>query len=81
VRRSLISLAFHGPRPSLYETVQTEEPSPVMRNERPQFDVAGQLMNKLRRLGLISYSSMIEVHASLLNVVLNDRPHDSRDGP
>jgi CRP/FNR family transcriptional regulator, cyclic AMP receptor protein len=40
-----------------------------------------QFMNKFRRLGLISYSGTIEVHPSLLNVVLNDRPHDTPDGP
>jgi len=40
-----------------------------------------QFMNKFRRLGLISYSGTIEVHASLLDVVLNDRRHDAPDGP
>jgi len=32
-------------------------------------------MNKFRRLGLISYNGHIEVHASLLGMVLNDQPH------
>ena len=31
-------------------------------------------MNKFRRLGLIDYNGRIEVHRSLLNVVLHERP-------
>ena len=32
-------------------------------------------MNKFRELGLIDYNGSIEVHSSLLNVVLHDEPH------
>ena len=32
-------------------------------------------MNKFRKLGLIDYNGHIEVHSSLLNVVLHDDPH------
>jgi CRP/FNR family cyclic AMP-dependent transcriptional regulator len=32
-------------------------------------------MNKFRKLGFISYNGHIEVHSSLLNVVLHDEPH------
>jgi CRP/FNR family transcriptional regulator, cyclic AMP receptor protein len=35
-------------------------------------------MNKFRRLGFIDYNGGIEVHASLLNVVLHDQPHLAR---
>ena len=31
-------------------------------------------MNKFRRLGFIEYNGRIEVHSSLLNVVLHDHP-------
>ena len=31
-------------------------------------------MNKFRELGLIDYNGHIEVHSSLLNVVLRDQP-------
>jgi len=31
-------------------------------------------MNKFRRLGFIGYNGHLEVHSSLLNVVLNDSP-------
>jgi CRP/FNR family cyclic AMP-dependent transcriptional regulator len=32
-------------------------------------------MNKFRKLGLIDYNGRIEVHKSLLNLVLHDNPH------
>ena len=31
-------------------------------------------MNKFRELGLIDYNGQIEVHSSLLNIVLHDKP-------
>jgi CRP-like cAMP-binding protein len=31
-------------------------------------------MNRFRKLGLIDYNGSIEVHSSLLNVVLHDQP-------
>ena len=36
-------------------------------------------MNKFRKLGLISYNGKIEVHNSLLNAVLHDKPEIERD--
>lgn len=36
-------------------------------------------MNKFRKLGLISYNGKIEVHSSLLNAVLYDKPEIKRD--
>src|ERR1700748_1914407 len=38
-------------------------------------------MNKFRRLGLISYNGKIEVHNSLLNAVLHEKPEIDRDDP
>jgi len=35
-------------------------------------------MNKFRKLGFIDYNGQIEVHSSLLNVVLHDEPHIER---
>jgi CRP-like cAMP-binding protein len=35
-------------------------------------------MNKFRKLGLIDYNGNIEIHSSLLNVVLRDQPHIRR---
>lgn len=36
------------------------------------------LMNKFRKLGFISYNGRIEVHSSLLNMVLHDQPDIER---
>jgi CRP/FNR family transcriptional regulator, cyclic AMP receptor protein len=38
-------------------------------------------MNKFRKLGLISYNGKIEVHNSLLNAVLHEKPEIGRDDP
>jgi CRP-like cAMP-binding protein len=38
-------------------------------------------MNKFRRLGFISYNGHIEIHRSLLNVVLHDQPGIGYDQP
>ena len=35
-------------------------------------------MNKFRKLGLIEYNGHLEIHRSLLNVVLHDDPHINR---
>jgi CRP/FNR family transcriptional regulator, cyclic AMP receptor protein len=32
-------------------------------------------MNKFRKLDLIDYNGHLEIHSSLLNVVLHDEPH------
>jgi CRP-like cAMP-binding protein len=32
-------------------------------------------MNRFRKLGFISYNGHIEVHTSLLNLVLHEQPH------
>jgi CRP/FNR family cyclic AMP-dependent transcriptional regulator len=37
-------------------------------------------MNKFRKLGLISYNGKIEVHNSLLDAVLREKPQLQRDG-
>jgi hypothetical protein len=34
-------------------------------------------MNKFRKLGFIEYNGHLEVHSSLLNVVLHDQPQIS----
>lgn len=36
-------------------------------------------MNKFRKLGFITYNGKIEVHTSLLNAVLYDKPEIARD--
>jgi CRP-like cAMP-binding protein len=32
-------------------------------------------MNKFRQLGFIDYNGKLEVHSSLLNIILHDEPH------
>jgi CRP/FNR family transcriptional regulator, cyclic AMP receptor protein len=36
-------------------------------------------MNRFRKLGFIEYNGKLEVHNSLLNVVLHDNPQIRRD--
>jgi CRP/FNR family cyclic AMP-dependent transcriptional regulator len=38
-------------------------------------------MNKFRKLGLISYNGKLEIHNSLLNAVLHEKPEIERDDP
>jgi CRP/FNR family transcriptional regulator, cyclic AMP receptor protein len=38
-------------------------------------------MNKFRKLGLIDYNGKIDVHQSLLNAVLHDKPEIRADEP
>ena len=35
-------------------------------------------MNRFRNMGLINYNGHLEIHSSLLNVVLHDDPHINR---
>jgi CRP-like cAMP-binding protein len=35
-------------------------------------------MNKFRKMGLIDYNGHLEIHSSLLDVVLHDEPHIKR---
>ena len=34
-------------------------------------------MNKFRKMGFIDYNGHLEIHSTLLNVVLHDQPHIS----
>ena len=38
-------------------------------------------MNKFRKLGFIDYNGHLEVHSSLLSVVLNEQPNSVQPGP
>jgi CRP/FNR family cyclic AMP-dependent transcriptional regulator len=72
--RTLLLLANFG---------KESEPEPVLAkiNQETLAEMIGttrsrvsHFMNKFRRLGLISYNGHIEVHRSLLNMVLHERP-------
>jgi CRP/FNR family transcriptional regulator, cyclic AMP receptor protein len=67
---------------------KAEEASPIIENisQGTLAEMVGTtrsrisfFMNKFRNLGLIDYNGHIEVHSSLLNVVLTDYPHISDD--
>ena len=72
--RALLLLANFG---------KESEPEPVLAkiSQETLADMVGTtrsrvnfFMNKFRRLGLISYNGQIEVHPSLLNLVLHEAP-------
>jgi CRP-like cAMP-binding protein len=73
--RALLLLANYGNDFGL-------EPTAVKVNQQTLAGMVGTtrsrvnvFMNKFRRLGLIDYNGKVEVHRSLLNYVLNERPH------
>ena len=72
--RTLLLLANFGkegePEPVLAKISQ-ETLAEIIGTTRPRVSF---FMNKFRRLGLIDYNGQIEVHRSLLNVVLNEKP-------
>ena len=73
--RMLLQLANFG---------KDEKPEPILAkiSQETLADMIGTtrsrvsfFMNKFRKLGLIDYNGSIEVHSSLLNVVLREEPH------
>jgi CRP-like cAMP-binding protein len=73
--RALLLLANFGKegRPEPLTTKVTQETLAEMigtTRSRVSF-----FMNKFRKLGFIDYNGTLEVHSSLLSVVLNDQPH------
>jgi len=72
--RTLLLLANFGkegePEPVLAKISQ-ETLAEIIGTTRPRVSF---FMNKFRRLGLIDYNGQIEVHRSLLNVVLHEKP-------
>jgi CRP/FNR family cyclic AMP-dependent transcriptional regulator len=77
--RMLLILANFGkegkPEPVIAKVSQ-EMLAEMIGTTRPRVSF---FMNKFRRLGLIDYNGHLEVHSSLLNVVLHDDPHINGD--
>lgn len=77
--RLLLLLAHFGkegrPQPILVEISQ-ETLAEMIGTTRARVNY---FMNKFRKLGLISYNGKIQVHNSLLNAVLHDKPEIKRD--
>jgi CRP/FNR family transcriptional regulator, cyclic AMP receptor protein len=73
--RALLLLANFGkedkPEPVIAKVSQ-ETLAEMIGTTRPRVSF---FMNKFRKLGFISYNGRIEVHSSLLNVVLHDQPN------
>jgi len=76
--RALLLLANFGkdvrPEPVIAKVSQ-ETLAEMIGTTRPRVSF---FMNKFRKLGLIDYNGHLEVHSSLLNVVLHDNPHINR---
>jgi CRP/FNR family transcriptional regulator, cyclic AMP receptor protein len=74
--RTLLLLANFGkegrPEP-IVPKISQEMLAEMVGTTRPRIS---EFMNKFRKLGYISYNGHLEVHSSLLNVVLNDPPYD-----
>ena len=72
--RTLLLLANFGkegePEPILAKISQ-QTLAEMVGTTRPRVSA---FMNKFRKLGLIEYNGNIEVHRSLLNLVLNEKP-------
>src|SRR5216684_5376573 len=72
--RTLLLLANFGkegkPEPVITKISQ-ETLAEMVGTTRPRISF---FMNKFRKLGLINYNGQIEVHSSLLNVVLHEKP-------
>ena len=79
--RLLLLLAHFGtegtPQPILVDISQ-ETLAEMIGTTRSR---VSHFMNKFRKLGLISYNGKIEVHNSLLNAVLREKPEIERDDP
>ena len=77
--RLLLLLAHFGkegsPQPILVDISQ-ETLAEMIGTTRSR---VSHFMNKFRKLGLISYNGKIEVHNSLLNAVLREKPEIERD--
>jgi CRP-like cAMP-binding protein len=73
--RALLLLANFGkegrPEPIIAKVSQ-ETLAELIGTTRPRVSF---FMNKFRKLGFISYNGTMEIHSSLLSVVLHDQPH------
>jgi hypothetical protein len=49
----------------------------MLKRPATAWNVPWIFMNKFRKLGFIDYNGHLEVHSSLLNVVLHDQPQTS----
>jgi CRP-like cAMP-binding protein len=79
--RLLLLLANYGKEgspPIAPVTVSQETLAAMIGTTRSR---VSHFMNKFRKSGFIDYNGKIEVHQSLLNSLLNDKPHIREDEP
>jgi CRP/FNR family cyclic AMP-dependent transcriptional regulator len=74
--RTLLLLAHFGKEgqpEKVIPEISQETLAEMVGTTRPRINF---FMNKFRKLGFIHYNGGLEVHSSLLNVVLHDSPHE-----
>jgi CRP/FNR family transcriptional regulator, cyclic AMP receptor protein len=77
VEEDLIDQLFNSSEKRLARALQ-ETLAEIVGTTRSQ---VSHFTNKFRRLGLISYNGHLQVHSSLLNMVLHETPQIRRDDP
>src|SRR6202047_2933868 len=73
--RALLLLANFGKEgkpEAVIAKISQETPAEMIGTTRSR---VSSFMNKFRQLGFIDYNGHLEVHSSLLNVILHDEPH------
>jgi CRP/FNR family transcriptional regulator, cyclic AMP receptor protein len=73
----LAKFGKEGSRTSISPNISQETLAEMIGTTRSRVSF---FMNKFRKLGFISYNGKIEVHNSLLDAVLRDKPQLQRDG-
>ena len=73
--RALLLLANFGKDGQTRANHRQRQPRDARGDDRYDASRVSFFMNKFRKLGLIDYNGRIEIHTSLLNVVLHEEPH------
>jgi len=75
---TLVSIRKQDTRYGGFISHTENQPRDTRGDCRHHAGACGTFMNKFRELGFISYNGHLEVHNSLLNVVLHDKPQIRR---
>jgi CRP-like cAMP-binding protein len=74
----LANFAKDGKPEPVIGKISQEKLAEMIGSTRPRVNF---FMNKFRKLGFIEYNGHLEVHSSLLNVILHDQPSADHDEP
>ena len=77
--RTLLLLARYGEPEASHRTLPKLSQEVLAEMVGTTRSRVSKFMNKFRKLGLITYNGSIEVHSSLLNVVLHEQSKIDRD--